>query len=62
MLAIPENIKEFYVVARPDGNKCLAIFKDYRLELRDKSGGLIFSCSTNGKSYDRSIFEAYYNK
>ncbi len=43
MLEIPHNLKEFYVAARPDGNKCLAIFKDYQMELRDKSGYLITS-------------------
>jgi snurportin-1 len=61
MLEVPDNLTDFYVAGRPDGNKVLAIFQNYRLELRDKSGGLVLSCETNGKQYDKSVFEAYFN-
>jgi hypothetical protein len=62
MLEAPANLNEFYVVGRPEGNKCLVIFGDYKMELRDKSGSLLLECETKSKTYDKSIFEAYYNK
>lgn len=42
MVEVPEDIREYYVAPRPDGKKCLAIFNGYRVELRDKSGCVVF--------------------
>lgn len=62
MIEVPDNLEEFYVAARPDGNKCLVIFRDYRMELRDNAGTVLFECETKSKVYDNTILEAYYNK
>lgn len=61
MLEVPDNLSEFYVCARPEGNKCLVIFKDFRMELRDKSGSIILQSEIKSKLYDNSVFEAYYS-
>jgi hypothetical protein len=47
---------------RPDGHKCLIIIKDYRVEIRDKSGREVFSCEISSKQYNGTIFEGYYNE
>lgn len=62
MIEVPDNLGEFYVAARPDGNKCLVIFRDYHMELRDNAGTILLECETKSKVYDNTILEAYYNK
>ena len=56
MLEVPDNLRDFYVAARPDGNRCVMIIRNYKMKLRDKNGAEVFACDIKGKSYDKCIF------
>ncbi len=60
MVTVPENINEFYVGARPEGTKCLAIISGNTIELCDKSGGVIACFEGLTKLYNGTILEGFY--
>jgi hypothetical protein len=62
MIEIPNNLKDFYLAARPNALKCLLIFEKNCLTVRDKGGKLIYEVSVNAKAYDGTIAESYYIK
>ena len=62
MIEVPSDIREYYVAPRPDGKKCLAIFRGHRVELRDKSGCVVLECNLGSKIYDNTVIQVYYDE
>lgn len=59
MVAVPHNLQDYYVCSRPQGNKCLLIFKHSTIELSDVSGCLVGSFSNPIHSLSGTVLEAY---
>lgn len=47
---------------RPDGTKCLVVFEDNSLAIRDKSGRQVFKSEVGNKNYNGTLVEGYYNE
>ena len=62
LVSVPANLQDYYVASRPEGIKCLMIFKQNQVFLSDKSGSTVASFGNPIPSLSGTVFESYWQK